>query len=340
VRFADPQLLWLLLLAPLAAVLAAWAWRRRIRATAAWASEGLWDRLLPGYRPRRLAVSVALLTLAVAGVAAALAGPRWGRAEEEVERRGVDVVFFLDSSLSMGAMDLQPSRLAVAKVLVRRMIHDLPGNRLALVQAEGVGEVLAPLTTDAAALDMLLSEAQPGSLREPGTELAEALQAALDLFAEEDTKHRVLVVLSDGEDHGGSLEAQIARLQEAGVVVHAVGVATPEGAPVPVPGMRQDTRGAFKTDRDGQVVISQLGEQVLETLARRTGGVYLRATGPATSLDPLLERVRGMDAELLSRDTVELLQERFQWPLALAALALVLYLAWPPFGTARRRLPA
>ena len=109
--------------------------------------------------------------------------------------------------------DVAPSRLFVAKALVRRMVRALPGNRVGLVQAEGTGVVLAPLTLDGGVLDLLLDTVEPGSLPTPGTELAPGLETALRLFGEESEKHRVLVVLSDGEDHGGGVNERIALLK-------------------------------------------------------------------------------------------------------------------------------
>jgi Ca-activated chloride channel homolog len=329
--FANPSWLWLLLLAPLAAVAAAWLWRRRLDADTAWASRGLWDRLLPSYSSRRLAVSVASLALAVLGVSLALARPRWGQGEQKVERKGVDVIFLVDSSLSMGALDVSPSRLFVAKSLVRRMAQALPANRVGLVQAEGDAVTLAPLTLDAAVLDLLLDTIDPGSLPTPGTELAPGIETALRLFGEGTEKHRVLVMLSDGEDHGGGLERQTGRLREAGVVVHALGVATPQGAPLPLPGGGED---GFKRDREGQVVISRLDEEPLEDLARATGGLYLRVTSAAADPAPVLARIKRMGKRTLEDHSLSLLEERFQWPLALAALALLLHLAWRPFAEA------
>jgi Ca-activated chloride channel family protein len=324
--FAEPHLLWLALLAPLAALAAAWIWRRRLAADAAWAARGLWDRLLPAYRPRRITLSVACLGLAVLGTSLALARPRWGSSRETVERRGVDVVFLIDSSLSMGVMDVSPSRLFVAKTLVRRMAQAMPGNRLGLVQTEGTGVVLAPLTLDGAVVDLLLDTVEPGSLPTPGTELAPGLEAALRLFGEGTDKHRVLVVLSDGEDHGGGLESRLAQIEEAGITVHALGVGTPEGAPVPIPG------GDFKREGDGSVVISRLHEDVLEGMARETGGTYLRAASAAVDPAPILRQIDGMEKRTVESQAINTREERFQWPLALAVLALLLYLAIGPFA--------
>lgn len=331
--FAAPALLWLALLAPLAAAAAAWLWRRRLRADAAWASRSLWDRLFPAYAPRRLALSVATLVLAVLGASLALARPRWGVSEQTVERKGIDLVFVVDSSLSMGAQDVSPSRLFVAKSLVRRMAREMPGNRVGLVQTEGEGVVLAPLTLDGAVLDLLLDTVDPGSLPVPGTELAPGMDAAVRLFGEESGKHRVLVLLSDGEDHGGGLESETSRLRELGITVHAVGIGTPDGAPVPIPG----DMGEFKRNNEGGLVTSQLHEDVLEGLARSTGGIYLRATSAAADPAPLLRAIDGMEKRTIESRDMSTLEERFQWPLALAVLALLAHLAVGPFAPEGRR---
>jgi tetratricopeptide (TPR) repeat protein len=325
--FAEPRLLWLLALAPAAAAAAAWLWRRRLAADAAWASRGLWDRLLPAYSPRRLALAVATLALAVLGASLALARPRWGGGEQTVERRGVDVVFLVDSSLSMGAEDVAPSRLFVAKSLVRRMTRAMPGNRVGLVQMEGSGVILAPLTLDGAVLDMLLDTIDPGSLPTPGTELAPGIETAIRLFGEVSEKHRALVLLSDGEDHGGGLAAQIANLKEHGVVVHSLGIGTPDGARVPIPGT-----GTHKRERDGSFVVSRLHEDVLAEIAGETGGSYLRVASAAVDPAPVLREIDRMEKRTLESQTVSTLEERFQWPLALAALALLVHLAVGPFA--------
>jgi tetratricopeptide (TPR) repeat protein len=331
--FGVPSLLWLALLAPVAAAAAAWLWRRRLRDDAAWASRGLWDRLLPAYVPRRLTLSVATLALAVLGTSLALARPRWGLSEQTVERKGVDVVFVVDSSLSMGALDVSPSRLFVAKSLVLRMVREMPGNRLGLVQTEGDGVVLAPLTLDGGVLELLLDTIDPGSLPVPGTELAPGMDAALRLFGQESGKHRVLILLSDGEDHGGGMESETNRLRELGVIVHTVGVGTPTGAPVPVPG----AMGEVKKESDGSVVVSRLNEDMLQNLARATGGTYLRATTAAADPAQILRAVDGMEKRIVESRDMSTLEERFQWPLALAVLALLLHLGVGPFAPEKPR---
>ncbi len=326
-NFASPRLLLLLLVAPAAAALASWAWRRRLGAQSEWAGRGLWNRLGVGATRRRTVLAVLGLGVAILGTALGLARPRWGERTETVERQGVDVVFVLDSSLSMAAVDVPPSRLFAAKALMRRMVEDLPGNRVALVQAEGEGVVMAPLTVDAAVIDLLLDTVEPSSLPTPGTVLGAPLEQAIQLFPPGGKKHRAVVLLSDGEDQGGGLEDAARKLSEAGITLHAIGVGTPQGSPLPLAG----EPNAFKRDREGRVVVSRLGEEALEKLATETGGKYLRATSPATDLAPVVERVRAMEKRSLDSQSVSTLEERFQWPLLLAAAALAVLLLVRPF---------
>jgi Ca-activated chloride channel family protein len=217
--------------------------------------------------------------------------------------------------------------LAAAKVLVRRLSEAMPGNRMALVQTEGTGIVLAPLTVDGAVIDLLLDTVEPGSMPTPGTELAPGIDAALKLFGEGRQKHRALVILSDGEDFGGGLAAAADRLKDEGVVVYAFGIGTPNGARVPVPGAGQD-----KLDENGKPVQSRLNEETLETLTRATGGLYQRVTNAGTDPAPVVARIESMEKRTVESDTVNTREERFQWPAAAAALALLLYLAVAPFA--------
>ena len=346
-NFATPDWLWLALASPIVAGIAWLCWRRRLLAAAAWAARSLWDRLLPTHDSRRLMASSLLLAVAVLGVILALARPRWGDSEQQVERQGVDIVFVLDTSLSMATRDVLPSRLWVAQTLIRRLVQELPGNRVALVQAEGDGVVMVPLTSDAAVIDLLLDAVQPGSLPTPGTELSPALEDAVGLFPEESGKHRVLILFSDGEDHGQGLTKIADQLKEQAVVVHAIGVGTREGKPLELPSEDGIGTGAsgtsrsgapgsgapieYKRDEAGQVVVSRLMEDNLEKLSRETGGIYLRASSAATELGRLVAAINAMEKRSYGAEAVNTLEERFQWPLTLAILALALQLAISPF---------
>lgn len=330
-KLAAPEWLALLLLLPLVALLGGLVYRRRLRATVSFAARGLWANLFPGHRPSRIWTSVAALALAAGFAGLTLTQPRWGQSEQQIERHGVDVVFVLDTSLSMATTDLPPNRLFVGQTLVRRLVQALPGHRVALVQAEGDGVVMVPLTADAAVIDLVLDAVLPGSLPTPGTELTPAIERALTLFGADSNKHNVLVLLSDGEDHGTALDGAIAKLKERGVTVHTIGVGTLEGKPLEMPLESPGLPMQYKRDEEGNVVVSRLIEKGLETLAGQTGGLYLRATSAATDPTPIVDRINAMEHKTFGSETISTLEERFQWPLTLAIAFLVLHLLIGPF---------
>lgn len=332
VGWARPEWIALVLLGPAVGLVASWLLRRRLRTAEAWAARGLWDRLLAGYSPRRARAAAVLLGLVVGALGLALARPRFGGAIETVERKGVDVVYVLDVSRSMAVQDVLPSRLAVGRATLRRLVEAMPGNRVGLVAAEGTGEVFSPLTTDAGVLDLVLDTLEPGALQVPGTVLAPALDRALELFPPGGDKHRAVVLVSDGEDHGGGLDGAAKRLAEAGVVVIALGIGTEAGGPVPDAGERD----GVKRRPDGSLVVSRLEPVALAALAERTQGLYRPISDLAAPLTEVIDAIGRLERTSFESATVDTEAERFQWPLALAVLALAAYLALRPFGTAGR----
>lgn len=331
VSWGRVELLWLAAAAPFAAWAVVWVVKRRLRAVASWAQPALWDRLLPalagGKGARRAIASSLCFALLIVALALALARPRWGERREVVERRGIDIVFVLDSSLSMAARDVAPSRLTLAASLVRRMARELPGNRLGIVQTEGDSVVLAPLTTDAGVIDLVLDTVEPGSLPLAGSRLADGLRKALTLYPPGDDKHRALVLLSDGEDHGGAIDETVAALKEQHVILHAIGLGTRSGGPLPLPGGAENE---FKQDRAGRVVVSKLEPEALSRLASGTGGSYLEVDRSNVDPQPILAALRSMEGRTLDEENVTSREERFQWPLFGAALALLAYLMVSP----------
>lgn len=329
--FAVPELLWLLSAAPLAALVAVWSSRRRRRAEAAWIGGALSPRLRVGGAPRPTWLVAAWIALGLLGLALALARPRWGTATETVERRGLDLVFVLDTSLSMNAADVAPSRFWLAQSLVRRLVAAMPGNRVALVAAEGEGEVLTPLTVDGAVVDLVLDGLEPGTLPLPGTRLARALERAVALFPESRETHRVIVVLSDGEDHGGEIDHAASLVREASAAVFAIGIGSERGAPVPVPG----APGTFKRDARGALVVSRLEPATLRQLATGAGSDYFEADSAVFDPAPVARRIAALGGRAIESTTVSRLEERFQWPLTLAVAALGAGLVLSPWSARR-----
>lgn len=329
--------LWLLGLAliPLVVALEWWAVRRDRQRTARLVARALWPRVVArppeGWRWVRLG----LLALGVAGLAVALAGPRWGVVREKVEREGVDVVFLLDTSGSMAVEDVQPNRFFLARAALASLLDQLEGDRVGLVAVEGEAYPLVPLTLDAGAVGLFLETLEPGTVPAPGTSLGVGLMAALSLFVDEQRANKVIVLASDGEDLENTLAEGVRAVRDKGVIVHAIGVGTPEGAPVPHFD-QQGQRAGYKRDLDGSVAVSRLREGALERLARETGGVYVRVTPASAPVWQIAAAVRGMEQKRMVEDYVFRPKERYQWPLGVALGAFTLAWLMPP---PRRRRP-
>jgi len=328
VTFASPAWLWALLLLPALAAVEWWAARRDAERTARFVSRALWPRVARQPSPRWRLARLLLLLLGAAGFVLALARPQWGIVREKVEREGVDVVFVLDTSGSMASADVPPNRFFLARAALLSLAQRLEGDRLALLAFEGEAYPLVPLTLDADALGLFLDTLEPGVVPTPGTSLGLGLERGLELFVDQERRNKVMVLVSDGEDLEGQVEAAVRHSKEAGVVVHTVGVGTEQGDPVPSFDAQGNPAG-YKKLPDGSPVISRLDAGALEAIARGTGGRYFRLSASDTSLSALAAAIEGMEQKSLSREYSYRRKERFQVPLGLGLLATFLGLVLP-----------
>ena len=326
--FASPPWLFGLLALPVVALVEALLTRRDRDRTARLVARPLWPRILRRDDERWRFLRLALLFLGLAGVVVALARPQWGVVREKVEREGVDVVLVLDSSGSMATADVAPNRFFLARAALLSLVSRLEGDRFALVAFEGEAYPLVPLTLDADAIGLFLDTVEPGLVPTPGSSLGEGLARGLELFVDKERRNKVMVLVSDGEDLGGEVEAAVKQANGAGVIVHTVGVGTERGEPVP----HLDAEGnavGFKKDEDGQVVVSRLDESTLETIARGTGGRYFRLAPSDPSLNALAAAIEGMDQKAVAREFAYRRKERYQWPLGFGLGTLALGFALP-----------
>ncbi len=294
IRFEEPVWLYLLALLPVFAVIGWWQAARTRRLLGA---HGRWDVLeamLPGWSSGRLRLKGMLSLLGLGCMILALAGPQLGTQIVEVERKGVDVVLAVDVSQSMAARDLAPDRMARARHSIRQLLASLHGDRVALVPFSGAAFLQNPLTADYNMVGLLVDLLSPGLIPQPGTNLAAPIDKALELFSrdgETEGQHRVIVVLSDGEDFEGHWEEASERAVAAGVRIFSVGMASPEGGPLPDP----DRPGALKTDRSGNIVLSRLNEEVLVQLAAAGNGSYYRSSTGGDELVRIRDEIDEMD---------------------------------------------
>jgi len=321
-RFAEAWALWFLLGVPIVgAGLALAAWRRRILFSRFAGGAVPAARLRSDVSPHVRAVKGALALAALAGGIVAFARPQWGVGLDPVTRTGVDVVIAIDTSASMLAQDAPPDRLGLARHAAARLVESLEGDRVALVTFAGGAAIACPLTLDQDAVRVFLDGVDAEAVSVPGTALAEAMRAAVRAFAPEGRQARgkVVVILSDGEDHEGGLEEAIGVLKEAGVVAHALGCGSARGAPIPEGGGSE----GFKKDREGRTVTTRLDESTLSGLAIATGGRYVRATPASKEVEEIAKTIASLEGREAGSVMRTRYVDRFQIPLALALVALV-----------------
>ena len=321
-RFASIETLFGLLLVP---ALAAFFWRAlraRRKALARFGDLDLVRKLSLTVSSRgRLAKGV-LLLVSVAFLVLSLARPQFGTRVETVRSQGQDVMVALDVSLSMLAEDVSPNRPERARLEIMRILQRLEGDRIGLVAFAGNAFVQAPLTVDYGAAAMFLNAMEPGLIPLQGTNLGEALTVALDAFEEGTRDHRVLLIVTDGEDHEGEIDSAVERAVQAGVQIHTVGIGSLEGVPIPEID-EAGVRNGFKRDAEGNVVTTRLDDATLQRISLATGGEYFPVAGPGTNLDPLLDEITGADGRELEAREVTQFDEQFQILLGMALLLLL-----------------
>lgn len=326
IRFANNFALYLLTLIPLLIVFFYWVFRWKRQAMQRFGSLLLLQQLTPALSRTRQIWKIVLLLAAMFFLVLALARPQLGTKLEEVKREGVDIMIAIDVSESMNAQDIKPSRIAKARHEVTSLMEKLQGDRIGIIAFAGEGFVQCPLTLDYGAAKIFLEVLEPGLIPTPGTNLAEAIQLAMKSFESAERQHKVMVLITDGEDTGGDdVMKMVEAAEREGVVIYTVGIGSPQGVPIPV----LDERGmqvGFKKNRDGDVVVTKLDELTLEKIALQTGGKYYRASSGEAELDRIYEAIAGMDKKELASLKFSQYEERFQYVLGIALVLLVIEL--------------
>jgi Ca-activated chloride channel homolog len=322
-RFEHPNILWLLLVIPPPMVLLFWfANRQKQKLLAQFISARLLPTLTTGISPARQKLRFAFLILAVAFLIIALARPQYGFDLEEVQQNGLDIVVAIDTSKSMLTADIAPNRLERAKLAALELMQDAKSDRLGLVAFAGDAFLECPLTIDNTAFQQSVQALNVNSIPQGGTAIAEVIKTAATAFKENDA-HKVLVLLTDGEDNdseSGALEAAQNAAKD-GLKIFTIGIGTAAGDLIRV----TDANGNsdYVRDEQGNVVKSHLNENLLQQIAGATGGFYLPLRG-ADTMDTLYERGLAPlpKSEGVAR-TLRRYHEQFQWPLAIAILFLL-----------------
>jgi len=322
-HLANFYLLNLLWLMPLLAACFWWSFRRRRKALNRFAGKILADRLVRGISQTSRVIKVILLLIFFGLAILTLARPQWGTKLETVKRTGIDVMVLLDTSLSMDTQDIVPGRLEKAKHEVKALIDGLQGDRVGLVVFAGTAMVHCPLTIDQNAVKLFLEIVDTQVIPRPGTNIDEGIQRGTQAFDPKERRHKVMLLLTDGENLEGNPSKAAGAAREAGIVIYSIGVGTPSGEPIPLRDEHGNVTG-YKKDESGSVVVSRLDEESLQQISSITGGQYFRATPGEEEVEEIVHTVSQMDKKEFQSKTYLTYVDRFQIPLGIALVTILL----------------
>ncbi len=317
-RFANPQYLWLLAVLPVLAALFWLAARNRRKRIARFGHPDVLQELMPEVSTGRVTLRFLLFLGAVLCLILAAARPQFGSKLREEKTQGIEMMLVVDVSNSMLAEDFEPNRLERTKYAIGKLFEGLQQDRVGLVVFAGEPKVQLPITSDYRMARAFARRIDPSLVAVQGTAIGKALEQALLSFSSdtEQSHGRVIILITDGENHEDDALAAAERAAKMGVKIFTIGIGTPEGAPIQID-------GEFIKDENGEMVVSKLNEEMLAQIADITGGAYVRATKQSIGLDEIVKEINAMEQTELSTVRFEEFNEQYQY-LVIAALVLLL----------------
>ncbi|MFC1620856.1 VWA domain-containing protein [Candidatus Omnitrophota bacterium] len=325
-HWGAPIYLNFLLLIPALAVFFILVSIRKKRALEVFGDRDLLQRLSVSKSVAREKASRILILIAACFLIIALARPQIGTRLTMSKRQGVDVMIAIDVSSSMMAQDIKPNRLEKAKLEVASLIDKLKGDRVGILTFSGKSFIQCPLTLDYNAAKMFLGIVEPGMIPRPGTAIGDAIDKAAEAFVKKQRKHKVLVLLTDGEDHETNPINSAKEAKKQGIVIYTIGIGTSKGEPIPLIGKSGNVTG-YKKDNAGEVIMTKLDHAALQKIALLTDGKYYNASPGEFELDKIYGEISKMQKKELSSRLFTQYEDRFQYFLGIALLLLCIEFA-------------
>ena len=320
-RFGNPEYFLLLAALPVIALFFFIIYRRKVKALVRFAAAPLIRKLNSSAGPSRYILKSTFFCLFVLFAVFALVRPMFGVKMEMIERKGVDIMVALDISHSMLAQDLAPNRLERAKLEIRKFINMLRGDRIGLIIFAGESFVQCPLTLDHAAANIMLQSVNADWVQVQGTALADAIRQATKALGGTSKKHKALVILSDGEDHEGSVAEAAKAAAREGIVIYTIGIGSETGVPVPM--NRGGSNVVYKKDKAGNLVMTRLNPVALEKIAIETNGKYFHA-GTDLDLTRIYNEISKMEKSDFGMTKAVIREEQYQIFLLIAIIFILI----------------
>lgn len=316
-RFENTEFLYLLLVIPVLTALFVYALRDRKRRLERFGDAEIMKMLMPEYSLRRARLKFELLMLALVCLIVALARPQYGSKLKAVQREGIEIMLAIDVSNSMLAEDFEPNRLERTKYAVDRLLEGIEEDKIGVIVFAGDAYVQLPITSDYVAARNFVSQIAPNMVTKQGTAIGAAISLAASSFSSQSGDSRVLILVTDGENHEDNAEQAARAAAEQGITIYTIGMGTPEGAPIEV-------GGDFIRDDKGEIVVSKLDEESLQKIALMTGGAYIRSTNQSVGLNEIVAKINSTAKAQFETQVYEEYGELFQYLVAAALFFLLL----------------
>ena len=317
-RFAHPDFLYLLFVLPALVAFYVYAMILKKKAIKKYGNPELLAELMPEVSPGRQHLKFWLLFGAITMVIFVIAGPQFGSKLETVKRQGIEVMVCLDVSNSMLAEDVSPNRLEKAKQMLAKLTDGFKDDKMGLIVFAGDAFTQLPITSDYISAKMFLSSINPSMVTSQGTAIGAAINLALRSFTPSETSDKTIILITDGENHEDDAVKAAAAAAEKNIHVNIVGMGDPKGSPIPVAGANN-----YMKDKEGNVVITKLNEQMCQEIVAAGKGLYVRADNTNSALKALQKELDKMSKSELDSKVYSEYNEQFQ---TLAWIALVLLL--------------
>ncbi len=322
-RFAEIDYLNLLYVIPILVFVFWYTLRKTNQSLLEFSNKIMHNVLFPLRSRAKQIVKFSITMFAVVLVIVGLSNPQIGTKIEEVKQVGIDVYILLDVSLSMTAEDIKPSRLEKAKFEISKLIQRLRGDRIGLIVFSGEAYVQFPLTTDYAAANLFLSAVDVTTVPQPGTAIGPAIELAVNSFKKDAETQKAIIVITDGEDHEGDLDQIVSNAVENEINIYAIGLGSPNGVPIPVYNA-SGVRTGYKSDNQGNTVLTKLDEITLQTITEKGNGKYYRGTNSDDELEMIYNDLAKLDQAEFGATRITEYEDRFYLFLIPAILLLIL----------------
>lgn len=318
-RFGHNEYLILLYFTPILIVLFWYFSKIKKQKMNAFANNILHNVVFSKYSFTKNTIKFILFFISIMLIIISLASPQIGDKLTEVKQKGIDVFILLDVSKSMKANDIKPNRLDKAKFDIYRLIQKLRGDRIGLIVFSGQAYVQFPLTTDYAAANLFLNAVDDNSVPQQGTAIAEAINMAVKSFKYDAKTQKAIIIITDGEDHEGDIDGAIVEAVSKNIKIFTIGLGLPTGSPIPL-----DNSNDFKRDKNGNIVISKLNEDLLKEIANKGDGKYFLGTTNKDDLEDIYNELANIQKTEFGMTKILDYEDKYYYLLIPALLILLI----------------